>query len=367
MPTLASANLPDRASKFTQGAASNTNKPPTLLESLRASVIPTQFPQPIGARNAGLLNAWQTWLQRRPDGSETVAINDWINGVTCRLDDAVRMFRHALQTDPSWRNGRAAIAGGERAGTAVITMGAAPLMFWCRAHVLIELTPALEQQLTHSDIGDDLPVCLFRAPAPACFLRFGQIFQDAIISAPEHTATEKRHLTGVYLFDGRNSGARSIDLVCVFLLPQVGVYSTRTIELVFYDENESVLAQIRRACQIPELRPHLVSIIQTVAKVFFYYQQPGVPHVTESDYTAAQHQLARRSGKKATKVLRRITNLYDRVVLGPAEFVQRQHGELTPHLRRGHFRLQPYGPECSLRKVIFLAPTWVGADRMLNH
>jgi hypothetical protein len=48
---------------------------------------------------------------------------------------------------------------------------------------------------------------------------------------------------------------------------------------------------------------------------------------------------------------------HDRAV----DFFQ-QHGELSPHLQRGHFRPEPYGPQSSMRKVIFLAPTWVRAD-----
>ncbi|WP_426103089.1 hypothetical protein [Massilia sp. TSP1-1-2] len=338
-----------------------------LFDSLRASVLPTSLPQPVGARNTGLVEAWQTWLSKYPDGRGAAAMNDWMNSVQCRLDDAIGLFRHALQGDPGWQKGRAAIAGGERGETAVITMGAAPLMFWSRQHILIESTPALEQLLVHSDIGEDLPVNLFRAPAPACFLRFGQIFQDGLVSAPEHQQSHKRRLTGVYVFDGRNQNTRSIDLVCVFLLPAAGIYSLRTIELVFHDENESVLAQIRRACQNAELEPHLVSIAQSVAKVFFYMQQPGAHQVEERQYSATLAQLVQRGSRKAAKLSRKVMRLYDRVVIGPAGFVHPPHGELSPHLRRGHFRLQPYGPESSLRKVIFLAPTWVRGDRLLNN
>lgn len=36
---------------------------------------------------------------------------------------------------------------------------------------------------------------------------------------------------------------------------------------------------------------------------------------------------------------------------------------LSTHFRRGHFRRQPYGPESSLRKTIFVAPTMVNADK----
>lgn len=36
---------------------------------------------------------------------------------------------------------------------------------------------------------------------------------------------------------------------------------------------------------------------------------------------------------------------------------------LATHIRRGHFRRQPYGPENALRKTIFVAPVVVNANR----
>ncbi|MGB7988144.1 MAG: hypothetical protein WCF44_02030 [Candidatus Methylophosphatis roskildensis] len=53
-------------------------------------------------------------------------------------------------------------------------------------------------------------------------------------------------------------------------------------------------------------------------------------------------------------------------MLGPQQIHLHGHGEVSPHLRRGHFRMQPHGPQMSLRKVIFIAPTWVRADRLAS-
>lgn len=38
--------------------------------------------------------------------------------------------------------------------------------------------------------------------------------------------------------------------------------------------------------------------------------------------------------------------------------------EVSPYWRRGHFPMQTFGPQHSLRKVIFIAPTLVSADRL---
>jgi hypothetical protein len=41
-------------------------------------------------------------------------------------------------------------------------------------------------------------------------------------------------------------------------------------------------------------------------------------------------------------------------------------GEVSPHWRRGHFRMQTHGPQLSLRKVIFITPTVVRTDRLTS-
>ena len=74
--------------------------------------------------------------------------------------------------------------------------------------------------------------------------------------------------------------------------------------------------------------------------------------------------LARLGPKKAAKLRRELPDLYDRIIVGPKEIPGHSHGEVSPHLRRGHFRIQPHGPHNSLRKVIFVAPVWVRADKL---
>lgn len=59
--------------------------------------------------------------------------------------------------------------------------------------------------------------------------------------------------------------------------------------------------------------------------------------------------------------------LYDRVLSGPLALPlhsHASHGEIAPHWRRGHFRMRPYGPQQSLRKVILIAPMLIRADRL---
>jgi hypothetical protein len=71
--------------------------------------------------------------------------------------------------------------------------------------------------------------------------------------------------------------------------------------------------------------------------------------------------------KKAARMRRHVASLHDRVVLGPVAFpaqLPMPREDIAPHWRRGHFRMQAHGPQSSLRKVIFNAPTIVRADRL---
>ncbi|WP_330954983.1 hypothetical protein [Burkholderia thailandensis] len=67
--------------------------------------------------------------------------------------------------------------------------------------------------------------------------------------------------------------------------------------------------------------------------------------------------------------------MYDRHIVGPAvldwEPIGAEgseagvtHHEKSPHWRRPHFKMQPHGPQSSLRKVIFVGPTIVRSDKL---
>jgi hypothetical protein len=65
--------------------------------------------------------------------------------------------------------------------------------------------------------------------------------------------------------------------------------------------------------------------------------------------------------------------LYDRYIVGPAVLdaeaarstqADGENGEVRGHWRRAHFRMQPHGPNSSLRKLAFIGPTIVRPDRL---
>jgi len=131
------------------------------------------------------------------------------------------------------------------------------------------------------------------------------------------------------------------------------------------DEKTQLVGAIQSACNSsPELAVHFKSIAQTCTKVFLYLSLAQARRVDENAYTELILQLKRVGPKKAAKLQRQSERLYDRIILGPQVLIDNPHGELAPHWRRGHFRMQPHGPQNSLRKVTFIAPTLVRADRL---
>jgi hypothetical protein len=91
-------------------------------------------------------------------------------------------------------------------------------------------------------------------------------------------------------------------------------------------------------------------------------------------YTAAPRSFPGLGRRKREAKLAEVEWLYDRYIVGPD--VSKDLGtaaggdasskgqELSAHWRRGHFRSQPYGPQAALRKIAFIAPTIVRADKL---
>lgn len=325
------------------------------------------LPQPVVARNSGLIDAWHAWSQRLERPAD--------QGLTARLVATPRRsFEHNLATlldcvrpDPLWQRthpqGRANVAVDE----ATLVLQTAALMFWSRQRILIETNDVLEQLLVHSDVGDDLPSSLFHPPVPAVFIRLRKVFRDAVPLPPLHGLVFPVQLQGVYVFHSTRELNRVVSMVPVFEAPTLGIFCANTIEIVINDEARCLNAEIHAACSgCGGQGAHFSAIAQIVAKVFFYMEQAHAVHVEDHSHSIAVEQVRRRGAKKAARLGRHIQVLYDRIILGPHAIPSYPHGERSPHLRRGHFRLQPYGLQSSLRKVIFIAPTWIHADRLMT-
>jgi hypothetical protein len=314
------------------------------------------LPHPVCARNSKLLAAWRN-IESKQYGSA----GPLMNTVRRPFYQNMGLLRDTVIHEPLWA--RNLQTRDPTAADAALVLTTAPLMFWSGRNAIIEPTDALERILVHSDLGDDLSVDMLRPPIPASFIRFGKAFQDAVVPAP---SLEKSSVQGVYVFEMARERERVLTLVPIITAHGQRMIFVNTIEIFVNDVGQSLTQCIRDVCEPVGVgqSAHVESVIQIIAKVFLYMSLPQTVRIEERDYSAMHDRLNRIGPKKAAKLQRRLPDLYDRIILGPQEIHVHGHGELSPHLRRGHFRLQPHGPQNSLRKLMFIAPTWVRADKL---
>jgi hypothetical protein len=322
------------------------------------------MPHPVHARNAGLTGAWEQWIAGRADElDETIASRHY------RWQYHVQAIEQAMRIDPACLQGQIKLPANPLDVRAIAINTTAPLMFWRWPHALFELTPALEQILTRSDLGADIPANLLRPPIPACYIRLSSELQKSIAPVPpQGDGFAYKTLEGIYVFESVRGNQRAITLAPAYVHANQIKTSIGMIEMLIDEEQRPLVDLIQRICsQYPnEAGPHFESLAQICVKVFLYLSATSGQRVEENPYTQAIAQLKRVGPKKKSKLRRQVEKLYDRILLGPLALPSHinAHEEVSPHWRRGHFRMQAHGPQNSLRKVIFILPTLVRADRL---
>jgi len=170
----------------------------TFMAALNDCITATPVSHPVLARNVGLVSAWQEWTARQEGAPDYRSIADRIVANQCNNFDAcVELVKESMRIDPIWNQGVVTPPSAQQLDTSGV-FAAAPLMYWRRPHVLIELTPALEQLLDRSDLGDDIPADLLRPPMPACYIKFSEAMQRAIIPVKFEDVICS-HVEGVYV------------------------------------------------------------------------------------------------------------------------------------------------------------------------
>jgi hypothetical protein len=236
---------------------------------------------------------------------------------------------------------------------------------------LLQTTQALEQILLASDLGDDLPAHLFMPPFPALYLQFTPYAAKALRMPPEFGVDGDT--SGVFIIsDVAPSGQRHFYLLATLNRKNAPMCVSGLTFTFFEGETQTINSVIERANG-----PHTQALdnwykrmLGMVAKVFLYMSMKESRQVTETPQKDMQARLALLGVKKRIKLARQCERLYDRISVGP-EFLPQElqgddydHHTVTPHWRRGHFKMQPYGPKSALRKMLFVMPTLIGKDRL---
>jgi len=106
-------------------------------------------------------------------------------------------------------------------------------------------------------------------------------------------------------------------------------------------------------------------VVGLLAKLFLYLASDAAYVVQHPEHTVASRRLDQLGARRRYKLSRRMNRLHDWTEVGPVALpVGMPLGELPPHWRRGHLRRQAHGPQHSLRKLVFIMPTIVRADKL---
>lgn len=347
---------------FVSGNWVDADCSPAFFTAMNSCVVLDPLPHPIRGRNANLVAAWSHWRLWLDQVTDVMIDDEQRHNPASGFEPCVAGLLNTIKSDPVWQSGRFGFTD-----LRVLTvLASASLLFWRNRSMLIEPTAPLEHLLIRSDLGADVPIDLLRPPAPACYICFGKLLLENAVLPGNLEGVDPYTLEGVYVFESRLGDFRRLSLIPVYGIKNRQRAGANTIDIVIADEEQSLLDVLRDICKGYHAndRPHYEWLMQTCAMLFLYQSLKPEQCLVKMPYAEAMTQLQRVGPKKAAKLYRHVTHLYDRIIVGP-ESLPEMRGEISPHWRRGHFRLQTYGPRNSLRKPMFIAPTLVRADRLV--
>ncbi|MFM0649858.1 hypothetical protein PQR14_36550 [Paraburkholderia bryophila] len=243
------------------------------------------------------------------------------------------------------------------------------LAFDIRGGMFYEPTPPLHRLLDAAYIADDVPIGMLKLPV------------DTLCIIPEPSLWKRAgDVEAITVL--RN--AQSISFVA-WIKGHGGNGGMDAITLPLINPDETIHTLIDRLLQTgpQSAQPDDVDVgqfwrrtLDYAIKMLLYLNARDASVVHDRAYSTAPRLFTGLGKRKRTQRLAEIEQLYDRHLVGPAildsgiaESVPAEgaHHEVRGHWRRPHFRMQPHGPQASLRKLIFVGPTIVRADRLGLH
>jgi hypothetical protein len=328
--------------------------------------ITSREPPPVRAAGVGLVPAWNDWVRvleawggERLDQLRLSARVDY--GPPAAMQAGMDLYVEAVRINNPPVHATLTQEEVQRP----VMLATAAALYQVRPHAVIEPTDALQTWLAQTDIGEDVPVSLFQLPMPAVYLRFGP--EMARVVDPSLWADVNRPFTtsGVYIFETVTVGRRDLVFVAVGVTLEHDQEQPLLLQVCFTDMNDSLIGHVARARHsLPDSRSSAIPLVQMCAKVLLYMQTAGAVRIDDLRQRDISSQLARAGKGKVSRFERRLASRYNRIIVGPAELIRYSGAEVAPHWRRGHLRMQAHGPQFSLRKLIFIAPTLVRADRL---
>lgn len=245
---------------------------------------------------------------------------------------------------------------------------------------LYEPTPGLHRLLDDAYIADDVPTAMIRLPV------------DTLCIVPDPSWWGRRNgVEAILLFRRRvkvrgemadvlscqtwgRRGAGEERRITLELMEFVIAGTEQTIKRLFDNTPDLRRTSSDGADRLASgTRPYWESVLDYAIKMLLYLTVRDAHVVHDRAYTEASCDFSGLGKRRRGERLAEIEQLYDRYVVGPAVLdaeaartapTDGEHCEVRGHWRRAHFRMQPHGPQSSLRKLAFIGPTIVRPDRL---
>ncbi len=329
-----------------------------------------RLPVHVRYRITGALAAWQALHNERGLASTALPAvpEPRLSSVTRLVRDAVAFTRHMLPIGLVDRPSEYLSA--EASQSAVWSA------FEARGGQFYEPSLTLHRLLGEAYIADDVPIGAVHLP------------MDTLCIVPDASAREGNDTTeAIVLF--RNDRQLSCAAWTYGLVAgRRPVYSFNVVELSLSDPDRTIRELLLEVhAQQPAADDELAvsgarsgsnrlfwtQTLDYAIKMLLYLSVRDAHVVPHRDYSNADRAFHGFGKRRRAERLEAIEQLYDRYVVGPAlldeELAQSMPSatpvrELRSHWRRPHFKMQRHGPNGGLRKLVFIGPTIVRADRL---
>lgn len=256
----------------------------------------------------------------------------------------------------------------------------------------------LDEVLEQTEIGDDVPVDYLRPPFKTCYIEFTEDRSSSLKVYNE--STHEHILEGVYISETqiepgtiemeRYNGSSAVDvnkplriLELMFTGSPLGKAhveddTLRVQGFYIQDGMRTIKQELSRVEEkyggdddfAGDIR-YLSETLNHMAKVLLFINCKQYRDTAFNERKDLRKKINTLKGiGKIRKFEDKLRKTYDRVVISPADNIiyetdagmdhsKSVKGKRT-HWRKGHFRMQPYGPGASKRKILFIEPTVVG-------
>lgn len=332
-----------------------------LVEALNRSALADdaryeRLPAFVRFRATGAAKAWEVWRRIVEKGPNNVSEMLRTRSIVALVNQFDELARRLLPYGtPEMMP--------DEAGT-VAAHSALWQAFELRNGVIFEPTPPLHRLLDDAYISDDVPMGAVEFPA------------DTLCIVPEPSSWGKGERSDATIFF-RNGQTLACATWVMRLDDGQRNATVDVVELPLDKPDRTIGALLDEVCGSSEtyqtLRAYLRESIDYAVKMLLYLKARDAHVVQERAYSNASRSFSGLGQRKRTERMAEIEMLYDRHLVGPAILdtdsannvpTDVAHHEVRGHWRRPHFRMQPHGPQASLRKLVFIGPTIVRADRL---